>query len=128
MSAPSSRIAVVVILALLIAAGTWASGWIAVPLVAIAAGAILARWPSVPALAAAGATLGWGLLMLAAVASRSASTLARQLGEILSVHWVVVVAVTLLFPALLAWSAARVTQVLVQALPRRHNGVRVGSE
>lgn len=119
MRTTSRRIGAVVALALVIAGSTWAVGWSAVPIVALLAGAALARLRGVPALTAAGATLGWALLLLLAAARGDAAAFARQLSEILGVHWAVVVIVTLLFPALLAWSAARVAQSVVQTMASR---------
>lgn len=129
MRTTSRRIGAVVALALVIAGSTWAVGWSAVPIVALLAGAALARLRGVPALTAAGATLAWASLTLFAAAARGdAAAFARQLSEILGVHWTVVVLVTLLFPAALAWSAARVAQgVVLTVTPRREDtGVAPG--
>jgi len=117
--------AIVAITASSIGLGTWLFGWVAVPVVAAVAGAALASWRGVPALTAAGATLAWACLTLFAAADGRAAILARQLGEILMVHWTVVVLVTLLFPAALAWSAARVAQGVVLTVTPRREDTRV---
>jgi hypothetical protein len=100
------------LLALAFALATIALGWWAVPLVA-AAWALVRRGEPASASAAAGAAIGWAAL-LAWIALRGPLVpLASQLGGVMGIPAVVLPAVTLFYPAVLAWSAAYLTSVAV---------------
>jgi hypothetical protein len=84
---------------------TWLLGWWGVVLAALVAGAVLQRrgaaW-----LVALAAVVAWGALLAANALGGRFSSLATSLGGVLRVPAVALMAVTLLFGALLAWSAA----------------------
>ena len=85
-----------------IAFGTWVAGWWAVPVLALVAG-FLAWRPSSVSLAAA---LAWTILLVVDTTAGNMSAIATTLGNVMGLPAPAVVAATLLFPALLAWSAA----------------------
>jgi hypothetical protein len=94
------------VVALAVAVLTWLAGWWAVPLVAIVAGAVLWRRRGIAwliALASAGA--GGAIVLVDAVRGRL-PVLAATLGGLLKVPGALLIVITLLFAALLAWSAA----------------------
>jgi len=97
--------------ALSLAVLTVAFGWLAAPSLGFAFGLALRNRHSAPWLAAAGAMAGWASLLVLAASRGPAVDLARQLGSVMQLPWLLVVLSTLIFPALLAWSAARVAQV-----------------
>ncbi len=96
----------VLVVAAVLAALTWMIGWWGVLL-----GALIVGWVHRHhggggwRLALAGAT-AWGGLMLANAAAGPLDRVVSTLGAVLRVPGVVVVLLTLAFPALLAWSAA----------------------
>lgn len=102
----------VVAVALIIALGTWLIGWPAVPAIALIAGVRFRRYPVAPLYIGVGATLGWSGLLALAASRGPILDLAQRLGGVLQLPWTAVIAATLLFPALLGWSAARVARGL----------------
>ena len=101
-----------VVLAVAFAAGTWWLGWWAVPLVALLFGAWRAR-RSPDAGRAPGALLvgltaaaTWALLLAAAAVSAPVAELARGLAAVMGQSAPVFYLATVVFPLLLAWSAA----------------------
>lgn len=100
------------------AAATFTFGWWGVPVIA-AAWAVVARdIPSAARDAALGGLVGWAALLHFASAHGPVWTLAQQLGGVMKVPSAVLVLVTLLFPALVAWSAAGTVRVLTSRRPR----------
>ena len=114
------RLVVLLIWAALMAAGTRLLGWWSVPilgalapLAAAAAGAD--RWVprqgrSVARGTALAAVLGWAALLAWAVVGPQFGTVTGLVGALLRVPWPALVVVTLLLPALLAWSAAALAE------------------
>ncbi len=102
----------VVLIALVVAVGTWLIGWPAVPAIALIAGIRARRYRTAPLLIGLGAMLGSTALLVLAAARGPVLDLAQRLGGVLQLPWLVVVGFTLLFPALLGWSAARVARGL----------------
>jgi hypothetical protein len=102
-------LATIVSLVVAFAAGTWLLGWWTVPVVALAYGLwngrSVTRAPGSPVVALA-AALAWGLLLAAAAVSAPVAALAGRLGALMGQPSFALYAATLLFPALLAWSAA----------------------
>jgi hypothetical protein len=92
--------------ALAVAALTWAVGWWGVVLAALLAGAVLWRRRGVAWLVALAAIVAWGALILANAVGGRFPTLASSIGGVMRVPPALLVIVTLLFGALLAWSAA----------------------
>jgi hypothetical protein len=91
-----------------VAALTWLVGWWAVPFVAVVAGVVLQRWRGVAWLIALAAVVAWSALILADAASGRFGALAAAVGGTLQLPAGVLLTVTLLFAALLAWSAATI--------------------
>ena len=98
-----------VIIALAMAVGTWLIGWTAVPVLALVAGIARVR----PGLIAFAAALGWLLLFLID-AIAGITRLSAILGGVMGLPAPAIVAVTLAFPALLAWSAASVADAALR--------------
>lgn len=100
-----NRAVVVVVLALLFALATRVAGWWAIPLVAFVAGT-RERDGASPLLVAVAAALAWGVLLAVAATAAPFGTLLGELAGIMRLPSSALVVLTLLFPALLAWSAA----------------------
>lgn len=94
---------VVLLLGAAFALGGWAAPWWGVAV--IAAAAALGR-VATPGKIALGAGLGWGALLALGAARAPVGKLAAMLGALLHTPAAVLVLLTVLFPALLAWSAA----------------------
>ncbi|MGK2963387.1 MAG: hypothetical protein ACSLFK_14790 [Gemmatimonadaceae bacterium] len=105
-----------VLLAVAFAVATWGLGWWSVPLVAALWGFFSSDFHRArnAALAAAG---GWASLLLLDAARGPVGAMAGQLGELMNLPTFALYLVTLLFPALLAWSAAAVMRRPDPALP-----------
>ena len=94
-------------------AASWI-GWWMVPIAALLWGTLRPPFPrpaATAALAAGTAALGW-LVVNAVIGGASFSRLNRRLAELLPVPAPVLLAVAVLVPALLAWSAAAVGAIL----------------
>ena len=91
--------------ALAVATLTWAFGWWGVVVTALVAGIVLQRrgaaW-----LVALSAIVAWGVLLAADTLGGRFASLATSVAGVLRVPVVALLVVTLLFDALLAWSAA----------------------
>lgn len=92
--------------ALGIAALTWLFGWWGVVIAALVAGAVLHRRDGAAWLVALAAVVAWGALVAVNMLGSRFSTLATSIGGVLRVPAGALLVVTLLFGALLAWSAA----------------------
>jgi hypothetical protein len=101
-------IRVLTIVAAILVAATWVAGWWGVPLVAILAGALLAARRGIAGLTALAAVIAWSVLILVDGASGRFGVLAGVVGATLKLPAGALLMVTLLFAALLAWSAAAV--------------------
>jgi hypothetical protein len=101
------------LLALSFGIGTWVLGWWAIPLFAAMA-AVLARDVARQAIAAALAgAVAWGALLAWSGVQGSVWSFARIAGGAMGVSGVLLILMTLAFPAALAWTAASVTQQLL---------------
>lgn len=94
-----------VLLAEAFAVATFGLGWWSVPIVA-AAWALISSDPKRARVAAICAAGGWASLLALDILKGPVITMGNQLGTIMSLPPVVLYLLTLLFPALLAWSAA----------------------
>ena len=106
------------LLTLAFAAASWI-GWWMVPIAALLWGTLRPPFPrpaATAALAAGTAALGW-LVVNAVIGGVSFSRLNRRLAELLPVPAPVLLAVAVLVPALLAWSAAAVGASLRPGTP-----------
>ena len=92
--------------ALSVAVLTWLLGWWGVVVAALLAGSVLWRRRGVAWLVALGAIVAWSALILLDATRGRFAVLSYLLGGLLGVPPLALVAVTLLFAALLAWSAA----------------------
>ena len=99
-------IRVLAIVAAVFVAATWIAGWWGVPLVAAIVGATLCTRRGIAGLTALAAVVAWSVLILVDGASGRFGALARAVAGTLTLPASVLLAVTLLFSALLAWSAA----------------------
>lgn len=98
----------IILLAEAFAVATFGLGWWSVPIVAALWAAFSAdsRRAGMAALCAAG---GWATLLLLDLARGPVFTLGEKLGGAMGIPAAALWIATLLFPALLAWSAATVT-------------------
>lgn len=94
-----------VLLAEAFAVTTFGLGWWSVPLVAAAWGLSSSR-PGKAKFAGFAASGGWATLLLLDVAKGPVATMGTQLGGVMRLPAVALYALTFIFPALLAWSAA----------------------
>ena len=108
------------LLAAAFALATVLLGWWGVPLAAAAWGALARGAPGSALAAAIGGALGWGALLLTDSVSGPVGPFATTLGGVVGLPGALLVVVTLLFPALLAWSAAAVAGAI--ARPRARGG------
>jgi hypothetical protein len=99
-------IRVVTIVAAILVAATWVVGWWGVPLVAAVVGALLCTRRGISGLVALAAVVAWSVLILVDGASGRFGALAGVVSRTLQLPAVALLAVTLLFAALLGWSAA----------------------
>jgi hypothetical protein len=111
------------VVVVVMAALTWVLGWWAVPLVAVVAGAVLRRRRGISWLIALASAGAWGAIVLVDSAHGRLPVLAATLGGLLKVPGALLLAVSLLFAALLAWSAA-VIGVELGRFVRRDVGTR----
>jgi hypothetical protein len=96
----------IIVLGVAFAAGTLYVGWWSVPVIALAWGWLVgpARRPATRA--AVGAALAWAGFLVHDAVRGPAGRLARTLGALMHLPAVVLVGLTVLFPVILAWSAA----------------------
>ena len=92
--------------ALAVALRTWSLGWWGVIVAALVAGAVLSRRRGVVWLVALAAITAWGALILVDSLGGRFATLASSIAGVMRLSPAILVIVTLLFGALLAWSAA----------------------
>ena len=92
--------------ALAVAALTWLLGWWGVVVAALVAGAVLRERRGAPWLVALAAVVAWGALIVVDTFGGRFSALATSIAGVLRAPSVALLVVTLLFGALLAWSAA----------------------
>jgi hypothetical protein len=93
-----------------IAAGTAVAGWWSVPLLAALWVRALPRRRTSVLSTAAGAVLGWALLLAWAASQGPVAVVARRVGGILQLPARGFIVLTLAVPALLAGTAARLVQ------------------
>ena len=89
-----------------IAALTWHFGWWGLVVAALIAGIVLHRRGGAAWLIALASVVAWGVLVALDTLGGRFATLATSIGGVLRVPAAALLVVTLLFGALLAWSAA----------------------
>ncbi len=109
----------VLMLTLAFAAGTALLGWWSVPLLGAIWGVIAWRTSRVAVTAGAAALLAWGVLLAISARADAFGTLVGALSAVMQLPSIALVLLTLLFPALLAWSAARVTSAVAAIVAGR---------
>lgn len=114
---------VVPVAAAVMAVLTWLLGWWTVPLVAAFVGSVLYVREGVAWRMALAGALAWTLLLLVNATSGRLGVTATTLGGVLRLPGVVVVLITLVFPVLLAWSAATVA-IAVRRLAAARRQIR----
>ena len=85
---------------------TWSLGWWGVVVAALVAGAVLWQRRGAPWLVALAAVVAWGALIVVDALGGRFAALATSIAGVLRAPAVALLVVTLLFGALLAWSAA----------------------
>jgi hypothetical protein len=100
------------------AALTWVVGWWGVLIAAAIVGFVLRAEGGGGWRIAAAAALAWAALLVADAVSGPLRVVGARLGGVMGVPSPVLVVVTLLFPALLAWSAATVVATLTHRAGR----------
>jgi len=98
----------VLLLATAFALATAAFGWWTVPLIAVVWGALARTLRGASLIAAIAAAAAWGALLLWGAVHGPVRMLAIELAGVMHVPAVALVAVTLAFPAVLAWSGTAV--------------------
>jgi hypothetical protein len=101
-----NRVIGAVLLAEAFAVSTFAFGWWTVPALA-ALYSIASTNPKRARTAGLCALAGWGTLLLLDFAKGPVAEMGHRLGGVMGLPSIVLYVLTLLFPALLAWSAAR---------------------
>ncbi|HJR40761.1 MAG TPA: hypothetical protein VJ812_01645 [Gemmatimonadaceae bacterium] len=101
----------ILLLSLAFVVGTALIGWWTVPLLAALWGIIAHGVPRAGVLAGFAAMLGWAILLALAARAPAFEALATSIAGVVRVPPASLIAITLIFPALLAWSAARLTAV-----------------
>ena len=99
-------IRVVAIVAVVLVAATWVLGWWGVPLIAAVVGALLYTRRGIAGLVALAAVIAWSVLILVDGASGRFGALGGVVSRTLHLPAAALLTVTLLFAALLGWSAA----------------------
>jgi hypothetical protein len=107
----------VLLLAASFAIGTWVLGWWAIPLFAAIAGLLARHAPGQAMAAGAAAAIAWGVLLAWSALRGPIWSLAAQVGGAMGVSGAVLIILTLVFPALLAWLAASLAQILTRGKP-----------
>jgi hypothetical protein len=111
-------VAVLLLGAIAICATTWMFGWWGVVIGALVIGAVAWRRRGIAWITALAAVIGWTLLLIVDAARGHFGALATAIAGVIRIPAVALLAVTLLFAALLAWSSAVVASEIVSAVDR----------
>lgn len=98
----------IALLGLAFALATWVIGWWAVPMLGLVWGWVARRTPRPVVTAGAAAALGWALLLIWIGLQGPVWSVAQRVGPILSLSGWLLVALTFIFPGVLAGAAAGV--------------------
>ena len=107
----------VILLAISFGIGTWILGWWSVPLFAAVAGVLARHSPRQAIAAGVAAAVAWGSLLAWSGMTGSVWSFSRVVGGAVGVSGPLLILLTLLFPAALAWSAAAVAQFATRWKP-----------
>jgi len=108
-----------VLCALLVVLGAWVIGWWIVPLAALVATVLWWDRPTILADVTWGAVTGWVVLLLIDSLHGRTWALARAAGGAVFLPWGLLIPVTLLFAAGLAWSTAVLGQMVCVRISAR---------
>jgi hypothetical protein len=108
-----------IVVGAIVVIGAWLIGWWIVPLAALAVSVVWWQRTDIAQQTMWGAVAGWLVLLLVDSLHGRTWALARAAGGALYLPWGLLIPVTLLFAALLAWSTAVLTRALRVALERR---------
>jgi hypothetical protein len=100
-----------------VAVGTWLVGWWAVVPVSIIAGVLYRDEGGRSLRVAAAAAIGWALLLAIDAVAGPIGLLTTLLGGTIGIPGPVLLVVTLVFPAVLAWSSATAAAELIRPSP-----------
>jgi hypothetical protein len=107
----------VALLALSFGIGTWILGWWAIPLFAAIAAVLARAVPRQAVAAGAAGAVAWSALLAWSAFQGSVWSFARLAGGAMGVSGLLLIVMTLAFPAALAWSAASVMQLIARGKP-----------
>jgi hypothetical protein len=107
----------VILLAAAFGIGTWVLGWWAIPLFAAVAGVIARHSPGQAMAAGVAAAVAWGALLAWSAVRGSVWAFASQVGGAMGISGIVLIGLTIVFPALVAWLAASLSQILSRGKP-----------
>lgn len=107
----------VALLALAFAIGTWVLGWWAIPLFSAVAGLVARHAPGQAMAAGVAGAVAWGALLAWSALRGPVWSFASQVGGAIGASGVLLIILTLAFPALLAWLAASLAQTLARGKP-----------
>ncbi len=116
MTTSTSRVSILVLVAIVTALGSWMIGWWAIVPVAVFIGGWKSGVPGITLWTAVGALLSWSMLLAIDAVGGRFAVLGRALAGIFGVPLAAIIAVTLVLPVLLAWSGATLGQALSRAL------------
>jgi hypothetical protein len=112
-----------VLIAEAFAVATYALGWWAVPLVALLCGLTISLDGKPVLYATICAAAGWSMLLLLDAARGPLGEVAARFGGVMGFPPLALVATTLLFPALLSWSASLIGSALRKKIVRERGVV-----
>jgi hypothetical protein len=112
-----------VLIAEAFAVATYALGWWAVPLVALLCGLTISLDGKPVLYATICAAAGWSMLLLLDAARGPLGEVAARFGGVMGFPPLALVATTLLFPALLSWSASLIGSALKKKIVRERGVV-----
>jgi hypothetical protein len=98
------------------AVATFAGGWWGVPVLAFVWGLAAASNARSARFSAVCAAAGWGSLLLLDAARGPVGEVATRFGGVIGLPPVALIGITLLFPALLAWSASSIGAAMRKAI------------
>ncbi len=112
------------LVAVCMAALTWAMGWLGVAVAAVILGVVFRDEGGRAWRVALGAVEGWAILLVIDMIAGPLGGVATTVGGAMSIPGPALLLVTLLFPALLGWSGAALASEIASGLARRESKVK----
>lgn len=103
----------VALLAVALALATWVFGWWSVPAIAVIWTLMSPHRPRTPLDVALASLLAWSALLALAALEGPVPEMAHRLGVTLHIGAAALIAVTVVFPAALAWTIASTTRLIL---------------